>query len=154
MGASIKASCLWWSVHRLTLSTNIRVQLGGDNPAVTFPNQLLQLGNGSLPSKPGTNLVTLTFGTCVGDKQELIANVFPNVIENHLTAAWLRGSTIIAPKNIMVDQVNDQMLLLWSGEPKSYSSVDCAVDPDDVINYPTEFLHSLKPPCNLLTNKS
>ena len=65
VGASIKASYLWRNVHSLTLSTNIRVQIGGDNPAFAFPNQLLQLGNGSLPSKPGTNLVTLPFGICV-----------------------------------------------------------------------------------------
>ena len=49
LNACLKASYLWRSVQTLTLSTNMRVHLQGDQDAGRFANLLLHIGNGTFP---------------------------------------------------------------------------------------------------------
>lgn len=41
---------------------------------------------------------------------------------------------------------NDTLLMSFVGEEKVFTSIDTVINIDDAINYPVEFLNSLKPP--------
>ncbi|RCN38553.1 hypothetical protein ANCCAN_15539 [Ancylostoma caninum] len=74
LNACLKASYLWRHVHKMTLTTNMRVHLQGDLGAQSFAQQLLQLGDGKLPVDPDTDLVSFPsdFCTTVASLEELI----------------------------------------------------------------------------------
>lgn len=52
---------------------------------------------------------------------------------------------ILAAKNDQVDKLNDQTQMTFPGDPVEYESFDRVMDEDQAINYPTDFLNSLKP---------
>lgn len=63
--------------------------------------------------------------------------VFPNIVHNYKNHSWLSERAII----IDVDELNFQIQ-----SEIAHESVDSATTPDDVVNYPTEFLNSLDLP--------
>ncbi|XP_067945211.1 ATP-dependent DNA helicase PIF1-like [Watersipora subatra] len=66
---------------------------------------------------------------------------------------WLKERVILAPKNDTVDHINQLLLEKIPGTTTSFLSIDCVVEENDSVNYPTEFLNSLQlasmPPHNL-----
>ncbi|CAI6350436.1 unnamed protein product [Macrosiphum euphorbiae] len=67
--------------------------------------------------------------------------------------AWLSQRAILAAKNNDVHALNFTIQSKIAGDLVTYKSVDSITNPDDVVNYPTEFLNSLEipgfPPHNL-----
>jgi hypothetical protein len=61
--------------------------------------------------------------------------------------------TILAVKNVNVNELNLKIQHLLPGDLVSYKSIDTVCDATKAVNYPTEFLNSLdlpgKPPHNL-----
>ncbi|KAL4135598.1 hypothetical protein QTP88_007196 [Uroleucon formosanum] len=155
LNACLKASPLWNNVKTLSLTTNMRVQLQNDQSAAQFSKQLLDLGNGKVPVDAISGLITLTNDFCrfVDTQLVLIENVFPNISENYKNYAWLSQRAILAAKNNDVHALNFTIQSKIAGDLVTYKSVDSITNPDDVVNYPTEFLNSLEipgfPPHNL-----
>ncbi|KAL4101308.1 hypothetical protein QTP88_021328 [Uroleucon formosanum] len=155
LNACLKASSLWNNVKTLSLTTNMRVQLQNDQSAAQFSKQLLDLGNGKVPVDATSGLITLTNDFCrfVDTQLVLIENVFPNISENYKNYAWLSQRAILAAKNNDVHALNFTIQSKIAGDLVTYKSVDSITNPDDVVNYPTEFLNSLEipgfPPHNL-----
>nr|XP_036228416.1 uncharacterized protein LOC118682787 [Bactrocera oleae] len=137
LNACLKASPLWNNVKILSLTTNMRVQLQNGQNAAQFSKQLLVVGNGKVPVDATSGLMALTNDFCrfVDSQLALIENVFPNTSENYQNYAWLSQRAILATNLV------------------TYKFVDSITNPDDVVNYPTEFLNSLElpgfPPHNL-----
>lgn len=73
-------------------------------------------------------------------------DVFPNIAQNYMNHDWLRERAILAPKNIDVNGINFNILRKLPGAVVTYKSVDSAMNQDDAVNYPIEFLNSLEPP--------
>lgn len=148
INACLKSSFLWRYVQKLTLNINMRVQLNNDQSADQFSKQLLDLGNGKVPIDNTNGLITLpdNFCTIMQSQEELIDRVFPNIVQNYRNHDWLRERVILAPKNVHVNEVNFKIQDKLPGAVTSYKSVDCAMNEDDVVNYPVEFLNSLEPP--------
>lgn len=84
--------------------------------------------------------------TEVDSINELIEKVFPNLQQNYLDHRWLCERAILAPRNITVNNINNQLLGIIPGDCQTYKSIDTVVDLSEVVNYPTEFLNSLEPP--------
>ncbi len=59
---------------------------------------------------------------------------------------WLCKRAILAPRNDMVSTTNAQLLHILPGEERAYKSIDTVVEDSEAVQYPTEFLNSLKPP--------
>uniref|UniRef100_UPI00358E883F uncharacterized protein n=1 Tax=Myxine glutinosa TaxID=7769 RepID=UPI00358E883F len=96
--ACIKSSYLLWPhVQRLTLNTNMRVHLLGDNTAGAFSSQLLKVGNGLYP-QDASEQITLPFGQFVETKDDLIKKVFPNMETQFQDSSWLAERDILAPQ--------------------------------------------------------
>eukprot|EP00106_Octopus_bimaculoides_P023239 XP_014790681.1 PREDICTED: ATP-dependent DNA helicase PIF1-like [Octopus bimaculoides] len=90
----------------------------------------------------------LICSTCtpVSTVEELTTKVFPRLQENYRDIKWLCERAILAPKNTLVNAINDQLLQVIPGSLYVYKSMDSFPNPDQVVNYPIEFLNSLEPP--------
>ncbi|GFS87017.1 ATP-dependent DNA helicase [Trichonephila clavipes] len=66
---------------------------------------------------------------------------------------WLRERAILAAKNLNVDAISFKIQQSLPGNEITFKSIDTVVDPDEVVNYPVEYLISLDlqgiPPHNL-----
>ncbi|RCN48288.1 hypothetical protein ANCCAN_05577 [Ancylostoma caninum] len=148
LNACLKASYLRGHVHKMTLTTNMRVHLQGDVSAQSFAQQLLQLCDSKLPVDPDTDLVSFPsdFCTTVASLEELISNVFPDISNNFESHQWLCDRAIPAPMNDSVNNINIQIQNQLPGSASTYESIDTVVDIEQAVLYPTEFLNSLEPP--------
>lgn len=147
LDACLKQSPLWKHVKVFSLRTNMRVHLQGDSSAKQFSDQLLQLGNGDFPTQRGTNLISFPpeFCNIVTSVEELIVKVFPNIDINFRNAKWISERVILAPKNDNVESLNIKIQDQVNGEQKQYTSIDCVMEEEQAVRYPTEFLNSLNP---------
>lgn len=148
LNACLKASSLWHFVHKLSLTQNMRVQLQDDPSALLFAKRLLDIGNGKIAVDNTTGLITLPAHLCVinNSQEDLISSVYPNIARNYTNHQWLGDRAILAAKNKDVNGINFDILSKIRGETKTYKSIDCVLNPDEVVNYPTEFLNSLDLP--------
>lgn len=141
LNACLKASHLWRLVKKLSLTVNMRVQLQNDVSAQLFASQLLDVGNGKIVMDSTTGLITLPIDFCVivGSKEDLISSVYPNILQNHKNHQWLSERAILAAKNKDVGDINIDILNKISGETKTYKSIDCVMDSDEVVNIQLSF---------------
>ena len=72
-----------------------------DSSADVFSNQLLAIGNGEIPIDVCNGLITLPPNFChyTTTKEELINNVFLNIVHNYTNYVWLSARAILAAKN-------------------------------------------------------
>ncbi|GFX97338.1 ATP-dependent DNA helicase [Trichonephila clavipes] len=108
---------------KLTLKTNMRVQLQRDASARNFAKQLMDIGNGRM------------------EIEESLHNVSPCQ-----QTSWLSTRAILAAKNIDVNTINFTIQHGIPSETTTYKSIDTVENQDEVVNYPTEFLNSLDLP--------
>uniref|UniRef100_A0A8D8T3L0 ATP-dependent DNA helicase n=1 Tax=Cacopsylla melanoneura TaxID=428564 RepID=A0A8D8T3L0_9HEMI len=148
LNACLKSSVLWKHVKVLTLNMNMRVELQNDDSGRMFGKQLLDIGNGKIPSDPVTGCISFPLNFCqfAESKSDLIQKVFPNIAVNHQNHAWLSERAILAAKNVDVSDLNMKIQEEIDSELITYKSVDSVTNPDEVVNYPTEFLNSLELP--------
>lgn len=155
VNACLKESYLWRSVSKLSLTINMRVQLQNDPLASGFSEQLLDIGNGKIQLYEDTQFIKFPENFCnmVATKDELINSIFPDLRYNYTNHEWLRERAILAAKNLDVDAINFKIQQSLPGNEITFKSIDTVVDPDEVVNYPVEFLNSLDlpgmPPHNL-----
>ena len=71
-----------------------------------------------------------------GDPREFFV-VFPDLELNYQRENWLSKRTILAPKNDVVDEVNESLLQKIPGEAREYKSLDVPLNQPDSIRYPT-----------------
>lgn len=133
----------------------MRVQVQNDPLAQVFSKQLLDIGNGEVELYQDTQYIKLpdNFCTVVETKNELIQNVFPDIINNYLDHDWLYNRAILAARNVDVDEINFQIQQLLPSDSMSFKSIDTVVYENEAVNFPIEFLNSLDlpgmPPHNL-----
>ena len=155
VNACLKESYLWRSVSKLSLTINMRVQLQNDPLASGFSEQLLDIGNGKIQLYEDTQFIKFPENFCnmVATKDELINSIFPDLRYNYTNHEWLRERASLAAKNLDVDAINFKIQQSLPGNEITFKSIDTVVDPDEVVNYPVEFLNSLDlpgmPPHNL-----
>ena len=147
INACLKSSTLWRRVQKLTLNINMRVQLQNDKSARQFSKDLLDMGNGKIRIDNANGLINLpnNFCTIQPSIEQLIDNVFPNIVRNYKNYDWLRERAILAPKNVHVNAINHQIQEKLPGAVTTYKSVDTVMNQDEAVNYPVEFLNSLEP---------
>ncbi|CAN1222552.1 ATP-dependent DNA helicase PIF1, partial [Linum grandiflorum] len=132
--ASLTRSYLWPHCTLLELHTNMRIQpsdLHGRTifAGMTFSEWVLAVGDGKMPS---ANPRSLACSDSI-----------------HIPPCFvLPPSTIVAPTNAVVREINDYILSLLPGESKIYLSSDMLTTPGPdqaslEIEYPTEFLNGL-----------
>ena len=129
----------------MKLRINMRAKLTGDQNCARFAAFLLLLGNGLLPvDENETIAIPEPMATCVPTLEALKDCVFPNLNENLSNLEWVRDRAILAPRNETVREGNKLMLAEVHGESRVYQSIDTCCDPDQAVNFPTEYLNSLQ----------
>ncbi|GFV16612.1 ATP-dependent DNA helicase [Trichonephila clavipes] len=143
--ACLKSSVLWRHLQKLTLKTNMRVQLQRDASVGNFAKQLMDIGNGRMEIDESTQCITLPANFCkiTESIDELVQKVFPNIAQIYKNHQWLSTRAILAAKNIDVNTINFTIQHGIPSETTTYKSIDTVENQDEVVNYPTEFLNSL-----------
>ncbi|CAB3236789.1 unnamed protein product [Arctia plantaginis] len=133
----------------------MRVALLNDTSAEDFSEQLQTIGNGQVAVDESSGLISFPNNFCnfVSSKDELINNVFKDIIFNYKNNEWLSERAILAAKNKDVDDLNYIIQNKIIETMHSFKSIDCVTNEDEATNYPIEFLNSLDvpglPPHNL-----
>jgi hypothetical protein len=140
--SSIKYTRTWRLMERFSLTRNMRADGDAD-----FAAWLLKLGNGELPQVDGVpDTVSIPPGM-VCDVPDLVNFVYPRRMSLANVDDFARR-IILCPRNEHCRQVNRDVLnARVVGDARVYTAIDTVVvdDPDEVANYPTEFLNSLEP---------
>ncbi|XP_014775726.1 uncharacterized protein LOC106873031 [Octopus bimaculoides] len=88
---------------------------------------------------------------------DFMDKVFPNSSVNYTDVNWIRERATLAPANEAVDKLNDELLQKLKGTSEiTFRSNDTTVDQNQAVQYPTEFLNTVRPigmPPNNLTVK-
>lgn len=139
--SSIKYNSLWRNLTQFNLTRNMRA----DNDA-DFATWLLQLGSGQLPAVDGVQDTVEIPRDMVCEVANLIDFVFPQRMSLVNVNEFAR-KIILCPRNDECRQVNNTVLQRIDGVHRTYTAIDTVVvdDPDEVANYPTEFLNTLEP---------
>ena len=77
-------------------------------------------------------------------KDELIKSIFSESRYNYPNYAWLCERAI--SENLDLDALNFKIQQSLSGNEIIFKSINTVVDPNEVVNYPVEFLNSLDLP--------
>ena len=109
-----------------------------------FAYWLMQLGDGKLSNTDGLHLDTIEIPQDFISKESIISEIFGD----RITMEQIRENpdqAILCPKNEDTFKINDEILRLMEGEEKEYLSIDSIVsdDPQEQLNFPTEFLNSV-----------
>ena len=122
----------------------MRVHLHGDEAAGEFAGQLLAIGDGKYPIDTSPDIIQLpeNIGTFVCNIDELVSNVYPDLLSNFRNMAWLSERCILAPLNESTCAINTALVAQLPGESVEYRSLD--VDESQAVHFPIEFLNSLE----------
>ncbi|XP_014772274.1 uncharacterized protein LOC106870644 [Octopus bimaculoides] len=101
LNASIK-SVLWHHVKTLQLSTNMRSRLSRDQSAKLFAEQLLKLGEERVPIDEKQFLTLNPICNSTDSVDDLVDEIFPNLLHNYNNTEWICERAILAPKNVFV----------------------------------------------------
>ncbi|CAI9732857.1 ATP-dependent DNA helicase PIF1-like [Octopus vulgaris] len=82
----------------------------------------------------------------VSDLKELMNKVFPNPRNQFTDHNWLKTHAILAPENVVVNDLNFKFLEQLPVEHHIYNSINDVLNIDEAVNYPVEFLNSLTQP--------
>lgn len=149
INACFKKSALWKYVVRLSLTTNMRAFLHGeDDERSLFASTLLKIGNGEVPEKDGQiDLLEHNICTVVDTVDELIQFVYPEVNDVlNKELSWFCERAILSPKNESANYLNNIILSRINTPEFIYNSFDSVVDTEEAVHFPLEFLHTLDPP--------
>ena len=72
----------------------------------------------------------------------LIDFVYPSILQNFKNASYFQERAILAPKNEVVQEINDRLLSLFPGDEKEYLSSDSICQSEDIHDTFYESLYS------------
>jgi hypothetical protein len=138
--ASLKFNALWDKFKILQLNNNVR------SVDPEFSEWLIKLGNGDLTNDNGLSEDIIEIPDSMICKECLIKEIFGDRLCVEDIGNFSKMA-ILCPKNVDVDQINDEILNILDGETVSYLSIDSIEDEDgeDCQNYPVEFLNECTP---------
>ncbi|KAF7372308.1 ATP-dependent DNA helicase [Mycena venus] len=143
--ASIFRSYLWQNVEILTLTRNMRLDVGPEESQ--FAEWLLDIGYGR--TNRADNTVDLPPGMACRNSGVLIDSVFPGIEGPIPPPNYFLERTILAARNGDVDDLNDTVLSRMPGDSRSFISADNIITEagadDAQVNdaMPLEYLRSL-----------
>ena len=100
VNACVKRSNIWRTVQTVSLTINMRVQLGGDADIHEFSTTLLNLGDGKILETDGAICLPPSLCRTVSSLAELIEKVYGHIESINLhDDVWLCERVILAPRN-------------------------------------------------------
>jgi ATP-dependent DNA helicase PIF1 len=130
---TVNSSNLWRYCEVLTLTKNMRVLSGASEADIEerklFSDWVLSIGDGTtgvindvdISVEIPSDLLIPSSGNPIAS---IVESTYPNLLGNIGKSEYFQSKAILAPKNTIVDQVNDYVLDLIPGEEKIYLSYD------------------------------
>ena len=136
----------------MQLTINMRIQ---DAEQQQFVDYLLQIGEGkeATHSYIGEDIIRLDDDMVFNEEtiDLLVSNIFDNIDNNYLNnedyVDYIKNRAILTLKNDDVDDINEKIVNIFSGQAQEFLSADLVEDKDFVYQnlYPIEFLNTLIP---------
>ena len=158
VNASLCSSYIWskCKVLRLTKNMRLSVQTSNIEETTAFAKWLLDIGEGKIGGlNDGETNIDIPDDLLIKDSFDpiggLIDFVYPNILENAKNPIFFQERAILAPKNAVVQEINDRLLSLFPGSEKEYLSSDSLSHSDYVHDdfdknlYSPDVLNGLKP---------
>ncbi|XP_023734360.2 uncharacterized protein LOC111882234 [Lactuca sativa] len=159
VNASLSSSYLWQhcKIHKLT--KNMRLTVGRDQSDIQkigdFANWLLDIGEGKLGGiNDGETVIDIPDDILINDAHDpigsLIEFVYPSILDMYNNTSYFQERAIVAPKNEVVQEINDRLLLKFPGDEVEYLSSDSICqsefvhDQFDANLYSPDVLNGLK----------
>ncbi|CAJ2678422.1 unnamed protein product [Trifolium pratense] len=157
VNATINSSVLWNFCEVLTLSKNMRLLGGASSVDVEqrrlFSEWVLSVGDGEIGDDNDDDLEfdipsDLLIQNSGDPLASIVESTYPQLLQNMNNITYFQNRAIIAPKNSIVDTINNYMLDLIPGEEKTYLSYDTPLTQDvdgqtvDDVHTP-EFLNTI-----------
>jgi hypothetical protein len=102
--------------------------------------QILDIENGKvITDKTGYIQLPTDFCTIIDSQDALVDQIFPNLYRQYTNHEWLAERTILAAKNVDVNDLNLKIQHLLTGDLVSYKSINTVCDATEAVNYPTVF---------------
>ncbi|XP_052622746.1 uncharacterized protein LOC111918641 [Lactuca sativa] len=159
VNAYLSSSYLWQQCKVYILTKNMRLTVGSDPYAIEkirdFATWLLDIGEGNLGGpNDGEAIIDIPRDFLITNPHDPIilglVFVYPYILENFNIADYFQERAILAPKNEVVQEINDCLLSLFPGEQKEYLSSDSLCqsefvhDEFDANLYSPDVLNGLK----------
>ncbi|XP_076891440.1 uncharacterized protein LOC143542841 [Bidens hawaiensis] len=111
---------------------------GGCRQQIMFAQWLLDIGEGNVGgTNDGEAQIEIPEDLLIRHScdpiSELIDFVYPSVLQNFKEKDYFHERAILAPKNDIVQEINDRLLSIFPGKEREYLSSD-SVCPTDMIN--------------------
>jgi ATP-dependent DNA helicase PIF1 len=136
IAACLKRSPLWSTMQKLHLTQNMQLQ--GDPDMARFAQWLLEVGEGRGILQGTSGSIPFPPTMLVRSQDELINKVYTQLdVPGHANDEYLRGQTILTPRNDDVVILNKKILAMFPGDVKTYHSADKATAEhgiDGVVN--------------------
>ncbi|XP_035845795.1 uncharacterized protein LOC110943194 [Helianthus annuus] len=112
-----------------------------------FAKWLLDVGEGNVGgANDGEATIDIPEDLLIADSFDPIGNlidfVYPRILENFNDPNFFQERAILAPKNEVVQQINDRLLAIFPGDEKEYLSSDSICQSDHVHDNFDERLYS------------
>ncbi|XP_075633419.1 uncharacterized protein LOC142605877 [Castanea sativa] len=154
--ASINKSSLWNNCRVFILTKNMRLtQNPGDIAAREFSEWILKVGDGELNNSESEALIEIPHDLLIQPGShpfnDIMNATYPDFHTKFNDSKYLEEREILAPRNEVVEDINDYMIDLINVDEETYLSADSICKAStNILNqdvmYPTEFLNSLKVP--------
>ncbi|CAH1431856.1 unnamed protein product [Lactuca virosa] len=133
VNASLSSSYLWkqCKIHKLT--KNMRLTVGMDQSDIEkirdFVKWLLDIGEGKLGGiNDGETVIDIPNDILINDPHDpigsLIDFVYPSILEKYNNTSYFQERAILAPKNEVVQEINDCLLSKFPGDENPSYSID------------------------------
>ena len=80
-----------------------------------------------------------------GNIHALIDHIWGDEADRHTDLQWIAGRAILCPRNVDVDAINFAVASSFPGPAYTYNSADSVGPNDEVMDYPVEYLNTLRP---------
>ncbi|CAJ2631977.1 unnamed protein product [Trifolium pratense] len=155
--ATINSSYLWDFCEVMTLHTNMRLltdSLDSDfQQRKEFSDWILGIGDGNVGEDNDVDISVqipddLLIKSAGDSLTSIVYSTYPSFLDNMNDLSFFQDRAILAPKNDIVDKINDYMLGLIPGDRKTYLSFDSAYSPNSDVDNPdnvhtTEFFNTI-----------
>ena len=135
------------------------------NQDAAFAEYLLRIGDGVEPTEPALSSMAVKLPETIVAPEtwttsDLLEEVFPDLVQRALLCAepggtnadtdFFKTRAVLSPKNMVINDINEEALRKMEAAGATittYLSADTISDatPEDAMNYPQDFLHSLNP---------
>ena len=148
----VTKSHLWENCQKFSLKQNMRVQKfitqctnnKQKEQFIKYAKWLLQVGEGSITYNTHQNIIPVSDTIVSSTVEDVISHTYGHLQQNLTNENYFETRAILAPKNSVVNNINEMILQEIPGHEYLFKSIDSVAE-EDATRAPIEFLNKLEP---------